>query len=135
MATRGVLEYLKLAEESLRQAREHLEQGDLHLASEKGWDGAVSAVRAVSAAYGNQGAFQYVDANCFSPVLEHVSLVWGNGRLLLLAGRAEALRANRHREKTPLRREIITHDLARVTELVGISRSIANDAGRISGNP
>ena len=130
MAVLTVAGHLELAEGSLRHAREHLEQGDLHQASKNGWEAATHAVRAVVRACGNVEGFRYLNQRDFSPLVEQIALVWGNDRLLLLAGRAEVLYANRRR-RIPLRREVIKKDLVRMTELVGILGSMARDAGRI----
>jgi len=124
-----VTEHLELAEGSLRQSKKHLAGGDLHQASKNGWEAATYAVRAVVGACGNVEGFRYLNQRDFSPAMEQIALVWGNDRLLLLAGRAEVLYANRRR-RIPLRQEVIEKDLVRMTELVGILGSIARDSAR-----
>ena len=52
MTGEAVADHIALAEDFLAKSREHLDQGDLHQASEKGWGAAVHIIRAVAAANG-----------------------------------------------------------------------------------
>ena len=93
---------------------------------------AAHVVRAVAKAHGSRGDWKYSSRREFSSVMEHIALTMGNDRLLLLAGRAEALYANRYRRKWPLRRAIVEKDIVRMTELLGVLRSLADNSVSIS---
>ena len=75
-------------------------------------------VKAVATANGNQGDWRYESHHEFSAVVENIALLTGNDRILLLAGRAEALHVNYYRRKPQLRRQVIERDIERMSEFV-----------------
>lgn len=118
MASEAVAEHIEMAKEFLKRSQSYLQQGDLHQASEKGWGAAAHMVKAVATANGNQGEWRYESHHEFSSVVENIALLTGNDRILLLAGRAEALHVNYYRRKPQLRRQVIERDIERMSEFV-----------------
>ena len=120
MLAGAVAEHVATAREFLDKSRAYLDAGDLHQASEKGWGAVAHMVKAVAVAHGNRGEWRYESHQEFSAVMEHIALSTNNDRLLLLAGRAEALHVNYYRRKPDLRALVIERDIERVAELLDV---------------
>ena len=118
MVVEAVREHMQTAREFLQKSRTYLEAGDLHQASEKAWGAAEHMVKAVAIANGNQGEWRYESHHEFSSVVELIALSNGNDRLLLFAGRAEALHVNYYRRKPHLRPLVIERDIERMAEFL-----------------
>ena len=118
MVAEAVNEHIETAREFLQRSRTYLQADDLHQASEKAWDAAAHMVKAVATANGNQGEWRYESHHEFSSIVELIALTTGNDRLLLLAGRAEALHVNYYRRKPQLRPLVIERDIERIAEFL-----------------
>lgn len=118
MVAEAVSEHIDTAREFLQRSRTYLQAGDLHQASEKAWGAAAHMVKAVATANGNQGEWRYESHHEFSSIVELIALTTGNDRLLLLAGRAEALHVNYYRRKPQLRPLVIERDIERIAEFL-----------------
>jgi len=107
----GGTDYAAQARELLVKSREYLAAGDLHQASEKGWE-------AVALARG----WQHSQYSHFHRVMDRAGgLVDGDGDYLaFLHGRAEILHANIYELKQDLNARIISKDLEYMSELVDL---------------
>ena len=102
------------AREFLGKARDYLNGGDLHQASEKGWGAAAHMAKAVAGAQG----WEYETHADFSVVLNQAWQATGNDRLRALRGIANDLHGNYYRRKRHLNAEVIGRDIESVAELV-----------------
>jgi len=102
------------AREFLGKARNYLNAGDLHQASEKGWGVAAHMAKAVAVAQG----WEYETHADFSVVLNQAWQATGNDRLRDLRGIANELHGNYYRRKRHLNAEVIQRDIEGVAELV-----------------
>jgi hypothetical protein len=126
MVTEAAADHIATAREFLERSMAYLNADDLHQASEKGWGAAAHMVKAVAITNGNRGEWRYESHQEFSAVVEHIALSTNNDRLLLLAGRAEALHVNYYRRKPNLRRQVIEKDIERVAEFLNILVPLAS---------
>lgn len=102
------------AREFLGKARDYLNAGDLHQASEKGWGAAAHMAKAVAVAQG----WEYETHADFSVVLNQAWQATGNDRLRDLRGIANELHGNYYRRKRHLNAEVIGQDIESVAELM-----------------
>ncbi len=109
-----IADYENQAQEFLARAREYLNAGDLHQASEKGWGAAAHMAKAVAVAQG----WEYDTHADFSVVLNQAWQATGNDRLRALRGIANELHSNFYRRKRHLDAEVIGQDIENVAELV-----------------
>ena len=106
--------YTAQARELLVKGRQHLADGDLHQASEKGWGAATHMAKAVALAQG----WQYTRHDHFHRTMNRARQMLGNPYLSLLHGRAEILHANMYELKKDLDAGRISRDLDWMAELV-----------------
>ena len=128
MVAEAVTDHVETAKEFLQKSRMYLNVEDLHQASEKGWGAAAHMVKAVAMANGNQGEWRYESHHEFSSVVERIALSTSNDRILLLAGRAEALHVNYYRRKPHLLRLVIEKDIERMGEFLGVLEPLADNS-------
>ena len=114
-------EHATQAREFLARAREYLDAGDLHQASEKGWGAAAHMAKAVALVQG----WEYERHSDLHRVMNAARRLTGEGRLPLLHGRAEVLHANFYDLRRDLDEERIAEDLASMGELLGILEPLA----------
>lgn len=112
------------AREFLAKARDYLDAGDLHQASEKGWGAAAHMAKAVAVAQG----WEYDTHADFSVVLNQAWQHTGNDRLRALRGIANELHGNYYRRKRHLNAEVIGRDIESVAELVEALAPLAGEA-------
>ena len=117
-------DYENQAQEFLARAREYLNAGDLHQASEKGWGAAAHMAKAVAVAQG----WEYDTHADFSVVLNQAWQATGNDRLRALRGIANELHSNFYRRKRHLNAEVIGQDIENVAELVEALALLASPA-------
>ena len=116
-----VADYAAQAREFLVKGRGYLTAGDLHQASEKGWEAAVCMAKAVALAQG----WQYSQYSHFHRVMNQAREMIGNPRLSDLHGRAEILHINIYELKQDLDAGRITRDLEYMGELVDLLAPLA----------
>ena len=104
------------AREFLAKGREYLSTGDLHQASEKGWETAAHMAKAVAVAQG----WQYTRHSHFHRIMNQAGRLSGNTRLPFLHGRAEILHINYYELKEDLDAAQISQDLESVEEMLDI---------------
>ena len=114
-------DYAAQAREFLVKGRGYLTAGDLHQASEKGWEAAVCMAKAVALAQG----WQYSQYSHFHRVMNQAREMIGNPRLSDLHGRAEILHINIYELKQDLDAGRITRDLEYMGELVDLLAPLA----------
>ena len=119
-----IADYQNQAQEFLARAREYLNAGDLHQASEKGWGAAAHMAKAVAVAQG----WEYDTHADFSIVLNQAWQATGNDRLRALRGIANELHSNFYRRKRHLNAEVIGQDIENVAELVEALALLASPA-------
>ena len=119
-----IADYENQAQEFLARAREYLNAGDLHQASEKGWGAAAHMAKAVAVAQG----WEYDTHADFSVVLNQAWQATGNDRLRALRGIANELHSNFYRRKRHLNAEVIGQDIENVAELVEALALLASPA-------
>ena len=119
-----IADYENQAHEFLARAREYLNAGDLHQASEKGWGAAAHMAKAVAVAQG----WEYDTHSDFSVVLNQAWQATGNDRLRALRGIANELHSNFYRRKRHLNAEVIGQDIENVAELVEALALLASPA-------
>jgi uncharacterized protein (UPF0332 family) len=119
-----IADYENQAREFLERAREYLNAGDLHQASEKGWGAAAHMAKAVAVAQG----WEYDTHADFSVVLNQAWQTTGNDRLRDLRGIANELHGNYYRRKRHLNAEVIGRDIESVAELVEALAPLAGEA-------
>ncbi len=119
-----IADYENQAQEFLARAREYLNAGDLHQASEKGWGAAAHMAKAVAVAQG----WEYDTHADFSVVLNQAWQATGNDRLRALRGIANELHSNFYRRKRHLNAEVIAQDIENVAELVEALALLASPA-------
>ena len=117
-------DHKRQAQEFLARAREYLNAGDLHQASEKGWGAAAHMAKAVAVAQG----WEYDTHADFSVVLNQAWQATGNDRLRALRGIANELHSNFYRRKRHLNAEVIGQDIENVAELVEALALLASPA-------
>ncbi len=110
----AVVDYEAQAREFLDLARQYLDQGNLHQASEKGWGAAAHMAKAVALSQG----WSYDTHADFYVVLRQASRAVDKERLLDLRATANDLHGNYYRRKRFLNGDEIRRDLARISELV-----------------
>lgn len=113
--------YAAQARELLVKGREYLVAGDLHQASEKGWEAAVRMAEAVALARG----WQYSQYSHFHRVMNQASEMIGDDYLSCLHGRAEILHANLYELKQDLDAGQISRDLGYMRELLDLLAPLA----------
>ena len=86
----AIANHLNQARDFLAKSRDHLTQGDLHQASEKGWGAAAHMVKAVATARG----WEYERHSDFTQVLYSAYLATGDDRIRLLRGIPNKLHGN-----------------------------------------
>ena len=96
------------------QAREFLDSGNLHQASEKGWGAAAHMAKAVAVAQG----WEYTNHADFSSVLNQARRLTGNARIRDLRGVANELHTNYYKRKRHLDADAIGEDIEAVAELL-----------------
>ena len=117
MTTDAAIEYRQQAREFLEKARQYLDRGDLHQASEKGWGAASHMVKAVAHALGES----YERHEEFRRVVSMAGRRLGSRRTVVrLAHSAEILHSNYYQRKRFLDAEDIGDDLDDVTQLLDL---------------
>ena len=104
------------AREFLTKAGQYLATGDLHQASEKGWDAAAHMAKAVALVQG----WEYERHSHFHRVMNEARHLSGNDRLPFLHGRAEILHVNFYELTGDLDPETIAGDLTSMAELLDV---------------
>ena len=104
------------ARESLGRAGQHLADGDIHQASEKGWGAAAHMAKAVVLIQG----WEYDWQSRFHRVMNRARRLSGNDRLPFLHGRAEILHVNFYELTGDLDPAAIREDLASMAELLDV---------------
>ena len=104
------------AREFLDRAGQHLADGDLHQASEKGWGAAAHMAKAVALVQG----WEYDRHSHFHRVMNQARRLSGNGRLPFLHGRAEILHVNFYELTGDLDPVTIGEDLTSMGELLDV---------------
>ena len=112
------------AREFLGMAKEYLDAGNLHQASEKGWGAAAHMAKAVALVQG----WEYERHSHLHQVMNRARHLSGNSRLPFLHGRAEILHFNFYNLAETLDTEIVSEDLASMAELLDVLEPIANAA-------
>ena len=108
----------------LAKAREELDVGDLHQASEKGWGAAAHMAKAVALIQG----WQYDQHSHFHRVMNRARRLSGNDRLPFLHGRAEILHVNFYELTGDLDPEAIREDLTSMAELLDVLETMTDKA-------
>lgn len=111
-----VSDYETQAREFLGMAWDFLAAGNLHQASEKGWDAASHMAKAVAVAQG----WQYGNHAEFSNVMYQARQLTGNPCFRQLRGVANELHLNYYKRKRNLNAGEIREDLEEVVELLEI---------------
>ena len=109
-------EHTAQAREFLDRAGQHLADGDLHQASEKGWGAAAHMAKAVALVQG----WEYQRHSQFHQVMNQASRMTGSDQLRLLHGRADVLHGNFYELRRGLDEETIRKDLASMAELLDV---------------
>ena len=109
------------AREFLNRASQHLAEGDLHQASEKGWGAAAHMAKAVAITQG----WEYERHSQFHQIMNQVRQQTGNDRVRQLHGRAEVLHMNFYELARGLDLETIRLDLENMAELLNILEPLA----------
>ena len=104
------------AREFLDRAGQHLADGDLHQASEKGWGAAAHMAKAVALVQG----WEYDRHSHFHRVINQARRMSGNDRLPFLHGRAEILHVNFYELTGDLDPVTIGEDLTSMGELLDV---------------
>jgi hypothetical protein len=112
----AVADYRQQSRDFLVKSRQYLAAGDLHQASEKGWDAASWMAKAVATAQG----WQYERHEQFNVVLNNVRALTGDDRLPGLRSIAGTLHGNFYTRKRFLDSESISVDLERIVELLDL---------------
>jgi hypothetical protein len=100
----------------LLKGRQHLAEGDLHQASEKGWGAAAHMAKAVAAA----SSWRYETHDEFDDVLSKASQLTQNYRIHDLGNAANYLHRNYYKRKAFLEPRLIQRNLDNVEELIGL---------------
>ena len=108
--------YTSQASTFLSNAWEHLNTGDLHQASEKGWGAAAHMAKAVALKQG----WTYESHSHYRQVMNRVLNLTANDRVRVLRAIAEALHANFYNTRDNLDTDTIRRDLADIAELLDI---------------
>ena len=106
--------HMAQAHEFLEKAGQHLADGDLHQASEKGWGAAAHMAKAVALVQG----WEYERHSHFHRVMNQARRLSGNDRLPFLHGRAEILHVNFYELTGDLDPVTIGEDLTSMAELL-----------------
>ena len=109
------------AREFLNRASQHLAEGDLHQASEKGWGAAAHMAKAVAITQG----WEYERHSQFHQVMNRARQLSGNDHLRHLHGRADILHVNFYELAGGLDHETIRLDLENMAELLNILEPLA----------
>ena len=112
------------AREFLDRAGQHLADGDLHQASEKGWGAAAHMAKAAALVQG----WEYDRHSHFHRVMNQARRLSGNDRLPFLHGRAEILHVNFYELTGDLDPVTIGEDLASMGELLDVLEALTAKA-------
>ena len=112
------------AREFLGRAGQHLADGDLHQASEKGWGAAAHMAKAVALVQG----WQYDQHSHFHRVMNRARRLSGNDRLPFLHGRAEILHVNFYELTGDLDPETIREDLTSLAKRLDVLETLTDKA-------
>ena len=122
MTTDAITDYRQQAREFLTKAWKYLAQGDLHQASENGWEAASQMVKAVAQAHG----VSYETHDEFGVVMDDACDWLDSDRPRILSAMAQRLYDNHYRRKIHLRASEIELDLHDMEELLEILTPLAN---------
>ena len=121
----AVEDYRRQARHFLVKSREYLAEGDLHQASEKGWDAAAWMAKAVATAQG----WEYERPEQFSVVLNNANGLTGDDRLGGLCSITSELHKNFYTRKRFLNADIIGENVDSVADLLDLLEPLTQPGG------